>query len=255
MSSFQLNSNQIEQANTDGFVLLPNIRSLKDCQTYLERLTSYSRREIDIKGNMHIQTEPKVERGEINTEGDQIRKISGIAVHDPIFQDLVITTTIIEAMKQLMTPNLKLFRADALMKPPFVGSAKGMHQDSPYWPIKPMELWSCWMPFEAATLVNGCMQVIPKSHKKGPLKHIKTTDDYIVTEDQYDPSETLAVPMNPGDGLFFHSLLLHSTLENKSEKSRRAITMSYMASEYHYTGNSPKPNYLKICGIDVLGGV
>ena len=85
---------------------------------------------------MDIQTEPKVERGEINTEGDQIRKISGIAVHDPIFHDLVITTTIIEAMKQLMTPNLKLFRADALMKPPFVGSAKGMHQDSPYWPIK-----------------------------------------------------------------------------------------------------------------------
>ena len=111
-----------------------------------------------------------------------------------------------------------------------------------------MELWSCWMPFETATLENGCMQVIPKSHKRGPLKHIKTTDDYIVTEDQYNPKETLAVPMNPGDGLFFHSLLLHSTSENKSEKSRRAITMSYMASEYHYIGNTPKPNYLKICG-------
>ena len=105
MSSLRLNSTQIEQANTDGFLLLPNIRSLKDCETYLDRLTSYSRKEIGIKGNMYIQTEPKIERGEINTEGDQIRKISGIAVHDPIFHDLVITTTIIEAMKQLMTPN------------------------------------------------------------------------------------------------------------------------------------------------------
>ena len=60
--------------------------------------------------------------------------------------------------------------------------------------------------------------------------------------------------MNPC-GLFFHSLVIHGTAENRSSRPRQAITMSYMAAEYHYTGQLPKPEYLRISGVDVLDGV
>ena len=63
--------------------------------------------------------------------------------------------------------------------------------------------------------------------------------------------DIVTVPMDPGDGLFFHSLLLHGTAENMSTMPRRAITMSYMAAEYRYTGDPPKPDYLLIAGMDV----
>ena len=154
-----------------------------------------------------------------------------------------------------MRPNLKLFRTDVLMKPAGVGSAKGMHQDSPYWPIEPMALWSCWMPFDPATLENGCMTAIPGSHKRGPLPHVHVTNDYIIPEEHYDYQEVVPTPMRPGSGLFFHSLALHCTAENRSAMPRRAITMSYMATEYSFTGNSPKPEYMRISGVDVPGGV
>jgi hypothetical protein len=36
---------------------------------------------------------------------------------------------------------------------------------------------------------------------------------------------------------------------------RHAITMSYMAADCHYTGEKPKPEYLRISGMDVPGGV
>lgn len=59
----------------------------------------------------------------------------------------------------------------------------------------------------------------------------------------------------PGSGLVFHSLLLHGTAENCSAQPRRAITMSYMRTASRYTGEAPKPAYLRISGVDVPGGV
>jgi ectoine hydroxylase-related dioxygenase (phytanoyl-CoA dioxygenase family) len=130
-----------------------------------------------------------------------------------------------------------------------------MHQDWPYWPIEPMALWSCWMPFEPATEENGCMMAIPGSHKRGPQPHVSITDDYVVPEKHYDAVDLVTIPMEAGDGLLFHSLLPHATSENRSATARRAITMSYMAAGYRYTGDPPRPEYLRVSGADVPGGV
>jgi ectoine hydroxylase-related dioxygenase (phytanoyl-CoA dioxygenase family) len=118
-----------------------------------------------------------------------------------------------------------------------------------------MALWSCWIPFDPATLENGCMTAIPGSHTRGVLPHVHVTDDYVIPEEYYNPHELVPIPMEPGSGLFFHSLLIHGTAENRSPKPRRAITMSYMAAEYHYAGKLPNPEYLRVSGVDVPGGV
>jgi ectoine hydroxylase-related dioxygenase (phytanoyl-CoA dioxygenase family) len=88
------------------------------------------------------------------------------------------------------------------------------------------------------------------------------TDDYVIAEEHYDASEVVAIPMEPGSGLFFHSLLMHATAENRSATTRRAITMSYMAAEYRYVkrssagvGERPQPEYMRVSGVDVPGGV
>lgn len=243
---------QIATSRSGGYVLLKGIKTPEECGDYLTRLEEYSNGARPVPEGSVIQREPRVERGELSAVGgSDIRKIGGVAHGDGLFRDLVFTPTVVGTAQQLMSPNLKLFRADVLMKPPQVGSAKGMHQDSAYWQIEPMDLWSCWMPFDPATLENGCMAVIPGSHKRGVLPHVNVTDDYVVPEVHYRADDIVTVPMDPGDGLFFHSLLLHGTAENTSTMPRRAITMSYMAAEYRYTGDPPKPDYLLIAGVDV----
>ena len=104
------------------------------------------------------------------------------------------------------------------------------------------------MPFEPATPENGCITAIPGSHKRGPVPHERVPDDYVINEANYNPTDVIAVPMEAGDGLFFHSLLLHGTAPNLTVQSRRAITMSYMAAEFRYTGEPPNaglPAYLR----------
>jgi ectoine hydroxylase-related dioxygenase (phytanoyl-CoA dioxygenase family) len=119
-----------------------------------------------------------------------------------------------------------MFRNTLLLKPPEVGSPKGWHQDSPYWPIEPMNLCSCWFPLDDATPENGCMVVMPGWHTKGAFAHERTQDDFVIEDGVLDMSLAVTVPMKAGSGLFFHSLLPHFTAPNQSDKWRRAIALS-----------------------------
>lgn len=256
-NSAGLSPEQRCQAERDGYVIVEGLLSPEECRAYATRLSDYAGGRRPLPPGLTLQREPRVERGEVapSASGEDVRKISGVAAGDDLFQALVLHPTIVAIMQELIGPNLKLFRADALLKPAGVGSAKGMHQDAPYWPIEPMTQWSCWMPFDPATPENGCMTAIPGSHTRGPLPHVHVTDDYVVPDEQYDGTAVAALPMAPGSGLFFHSLVLHGTAENRSTQPRRAVTMSYMAATSRYTGRAPKPDYLRISGVDVPGGV
>jgi hypothetical protein len=258
-----LTEEQRKSASEDGHFVVEGVITPEECEGFLQRLDDYGHGRRPLSEGMSMQREPRVRRGELSAEpGADVRKIGGIGAGDDMFRALVLSPAIVDRMQELMSPNLKLFRADGLMKPAGVGSAKGMHQDSPYWPIEPMALWSCWMPFEPATLENGCMTAIPGSHRRGAQPHEHVTDDYVIAEEHYDASEVVAIPMEPGSGLFFHSLLMHATAENRSAATRRAITMSYMAAEYRYVKRSsasvverPQPEYMRVSGVDVPGGV
>jgi ectoine hydroxylase-related dioxygenase (phytanoyl-CoA dioxygenase family) len=165
-----LTAEQRRQADEDGYFLVEGIVTPQECQAFIDRLSDYAHGRRPLPPGLAIQREPRVARGELGAAaGEDVRKISGVAKGDDLFQALVVRPAIAQRMRDLMGPNLELFRADVLMKPAGVGSAKGMHQDSPYWPIEPMALWSCWMPFDPATLENGCMTAIPGSHKRGAL--------------------------------------------------------------------------------------
>ncbi len=252
-----LGPEQRRQVEQDGYVIVEGLLSPEECRAYAARLSDYARGQRPLPPGLTLQREPRVERGEVtpSASGDDVRKISGVASGDDLFRALVLHPTIVAIMQELIGPDLKLYRADALLKPAGLGSAKGMHQDAPYWPIEPMTQWSCWMPFDPATPENGCMTAITGSHMGGPLPHMHVADDYVVPDERYDGTAAVALPMAPGSGLFFHSLVLHGTAENRSAQPRRAVTMTYMATASRYTSQAPKPDYLRISGVEVPGGV
>ncbi len=83
-----------------------------------------------------MQIEPRVTRGEerVDHAGDGVRKIDGLVEQDELYRALGTDPCIITRIRG---PDVKMFRNALLMKPPHVGSSKGMHQDAPYWPIEP----------------------------------------------------------------------------------------------------------------------
>jgi ectoine hydroxylase-related dioxygenase (phytanoyl-CoA dioxygenase family) len=246
----------------DGYFLVRGLLTREEVSALLDRIEAYRSGDRPVPAGIRIQVEPKVERGEVEAGNPSaaIRKIEDLVQYDDLFQSLALKPQLVEVMRGLLGQNLKLYRNGVLMKPAGVGSAKGVHQDSPYWPIEPMNLASSWIAFDPATQANGCMMVVPGSHKLGALPHVAVQDDYVIPETHYDAGQLVPVEMEPGDALVFHSLLIHGSAPNRSSQPRRAITLSYMSTASRYVGRNranpePKPDYFRISGEDVPGGV
>jgi phytanoyl-CoA hydroxylase len=254
----QLTPEQLESYYRDGFIIVEDLVSPEFLEALRNRMREYTHEGRPTDG-LSVQVEPRVERGELQVDhpGDGIRKIEKLVEHDDLFQKLALHETIVGIAEQVLGPDLKLFRNALLLKPPSVGSAKGIHQDSPYWPIEPMALCQCWFALDDATPENGCIAVIPGMHKQGALPHKRITDDYVIEEQAYESKkdEMTMAPVPAGGGVFFHSLTPHYTAPNISDHWRRAIAMAYMSSKSNYTGEGESPEYFHVKGKTFSGCV
>jgi len=245
--SISVTAEMLDSYRRDGYILVEDLLTTEEVAALRQRCADYTHGGRPW-GALQIQVEPRVQRGELHVDhpGDGIRKIDGLVQNDDLFRGLGTHTNIVGIIAQIVGPDIKLFRNTLLLKPPRVGSQKGWHQDSPYWPIEPMELCSCWFPLDDATLENGCMVVAPGRHHDGALPHVSVTDDFVIAEGTIHDEEMVVTPMRAGSGLFFHSLLPHFTAPNHSPNWRRAIALSYMSAQSRYTGQGQCPEYFHI---------
>jgi ectoine hydroxylase-related dioxygenase (phytanoyl-CoA dioxygenase family) len=245
----RLSPDQLDAYHRDGYLVVEDLLSPEEVEALRTRVRDYTHGGRP-PASIEVQVEPRILRGELEVEhpGDGIRKLTGLVEADDLFRALGLHPNIVGIMEQILGPDLKMFRNAMLLKPPGVGSAKGMHQDSPYWPIAPMELCSCWLALDDATPENGCMEVLPGGHRLGSLPHVHVTDDYVVDPGCYDMREAVQAPVRAGGGLFFHSLIPHYTAPNRSDRWRRAIALSYMSARSRFTGDGPGPEYFPVQG-------
>ena len=244
-----LSAEDLTAYRRDGFIVVQNLIPESAVDALRKRIRDYTHGDRTDDG-ISYQVEPRVERGEISVDqpGDGIRKIGGLVSSDDLYGALGLGRPILDIIEQILGPDLKMFRNAMLVKPPDVGSQKGMHQDSPYWPIEPMDLCSCWFAVDDATEKNGCIGVLPGWHNRGPLPHEAVTDDFVMPEDSYDVSDMVMAPVRAGGAVFFHSLLPHYTAPNRSSAWRRAIVLSYMSARSRYTRDGEEPKHIAVQG-------
>jgi ectoine hydroxylase-related dioxygenase (phytanoyl-CoA dioxygenase family) len=161
------------------------------------------------------------------------RKIGGINEHSDAFARLVLRNEkMLDVLHAIMGPTIELWRDIVMMKAARVGREKPWHQDSCYWPWRPMNLVSAMTALDDATPENGCLQVIPGTHTQD-LPHLMPEPHVDVRQMQ---DRTVFVPLEAGDTLLFHSLMLHASQPNRSDRDRRVIINSYKTPDLQFTG-------------------
>ncbi|MFO0754975.1 MAG: phytanoyl-CoA dioxygenase family protein [Byssovorax sp.] len=83
---------------------------------------------------------------------------------------------------------------------------------------------SVWLPLTEATVENGCLLVVPRSHQQGLVFHCneaQSIPEPLVGEDR------VPVPMEPGDVLILHPLTKHASLPNVSDGPRWSFDLRY----------------------------
>jgi len=252
----RLNDEQIEHYRREGYVLVEGVLSAEALEGLRERLREYASAERD-SSRLTFQVEARIAAGRrpIPRPGEGICRITGLVDHDGVFQQLAQNPNIMGIVQQLLGEDLKLFGNTVLMKPRRVGSTKYPHQHSPYWPIEPMDLCSCWLILDEAEPETNSIWVLPGRHRDGPLLHRGQGIELKVDPDLYEKEDLTALTVPPGAALFFHSLLPHDTAPSKVKQWRRAIALTYMSAASRYTGEGEGPVYFPVHGQTRLGCV
>ena len=116
-------------------------------------------------------------------------------------------------------------------KPP--GSrGQALHQDNFYLKAEPGTCVAAWMALDQVDVENGCLEVVPGSHR-WPILCTEKADTKVsftdVTVPLPEPGTAVPVEMAPGDVLFFHGALVHGSAPNVSpDRFRRALIGHYI---------------------------
>lgn len=163
---------------------------------------------------------------------DRVRKIWRFAEFEPHLKALGDShPVILEILEKLLGEPCQMIQDMAMLKPPHVGTEKPWHQDAAYFGYGPVEkLIGVWIAMDSATAENGCMHVIPGSHRAGPVPHTHDRDCQI-PDARVDVAGDVLVPLEPGGVLFFSALVHHGTPPNQSPNRRWAV-------QYHYAARS-----------------
>ena len=78
-----------------------------------------------------------------------------------------------------------------------------------------------WMPLTEATVENGCLQVIPRSHRSDLIAHCPTEKGVAIPEKLIPTAQAVPLPMRPGSVLLMTSRTVHSSLDNVTESEIR----------------------------------
>lgn len=174
------------------------------------------------------------DRTSADARNDAIRGAAFLVRFIPFFQGVARQQNLLSCARGLLGPRVKVFRDQALFKPPG-GQAKPLHQDQSYFRVEPIDdLATAWIALDDATLDNGCMHYVPGSHRHGifavdadperPVHHVPRTGDL-------DLPSPVACPVPAGSVIFHHGCALHASAANHSDTWRRAIIFHYATTD------------------------
>lgn len=215
----QLTAEQVQQYHDEGFVVLGKI--LTD-----EQIAQLLAEEERVR-NHSTQGEQADDAGARTLFFNQlchfsrpVREVSVDGAHIPMVQ-------------QLLGPNVALEWNQFVTKFPDAGSGKSefpWHQDDGYGTLKPLGTLTVWVALVDVDEQNGCIWVVPGSHKHGLLEHGQKEEGHWFKEVEVEGNGVPAV-LNAGEALAFSGLTLHRSLLNETEEPRYGFFMRYCPPE------------------------
>jgi hypothetical protein len=92
----------------------------------------------------------------------------------------------------------------------------------------PYFILTVWIPFVEATQENGCLQIIPRTHGQGLLRHHTAAGVGTTIVDEAMPEgKVVTLPMKKGDILLMHKEIPHRSTRNVSESVRWSADLRY----------------------------
>ena len=245
----RLSECQLQQFDEQGFLFLPELFSAAEVECLLGDIPALESRETD--GNLKEKTGVARQLYTSHRDSEAFKALCG-------------HPRILEGVHQIVGNSVYVWHSKINMKESFEGTVWLWHQDYGYWfhdGVDP-KLVSSMIYLDDATHENGCLMVIPGSHRLGRLEHFpdETTTSYKqwtipiptlreITRDR----PVVSLPGKTGSALIFHCNLIHGSNHNMAPLPRRSVIFAYndIDNKPRPVAN-PRPDYVVSRRFDVV---
>ena len=210
----------INDFNKNGFILKKHLFSKDEIQKLINYINSNSEKEDGAR--------------ETNSSTGKLNLTIWNHPSDDLFGKFSTNERIVHPMKEYLGDEVYHYHSKIIWKKPGDGGFD-WHQDYGYWYHNAClypDMASCFIMLDRATKENGCLKVLKGSHRVGRIGHSvsdtpeQTADIERIIELE-KRHESVYIEAEPGDALFFHANLLHSSDANKSNESRRTLIVCF----------------------------
>lgn len=137
---------------------------------------------------------------------------------------------LVEAMVDLLGPDVELHQSTLHAKPPGAGMPFPLHQDHPFYPFYPHaddRFVAVLVHLDDTCHDNGEIRFHEGSHLRGPLRHITEASAPYLPVEEWHLAGTVAVPANAGDVVCFNINTVHGSYINRTDRVRRMVRLGY----------------------------
>jgi phytanoyl-CoA hydroxylase len=222
--------------DTNGYLVVDTVFSAAEIAPIQQRIDAIVADPDSAPAGVRIGREGNTAADEKSdaAQNDAVRSTAFLVRFDPQFRAFARLEKLLNLVRGLIGPRVKVFRDQMLLKPPG-GQAKPLHQDQSYFRVEPEDdLVTAWIALDQATIANGCMTYVPGSHRHGvfpvghdperPVHHVPLTGEL-------DLPSAVACPVSAGSVIFHHGCTLHASADNNTDTWRRALIFHYAATD------------------------
>ncbi len=167
----------------------------------------------------------------------------------PFVLELAVNPVILDCVEALIGPDFLLMGSHFFCKYGPSEALVAWHQDVTYWGLEPPLAVSAWYAVDDSDADNGCMQVIPGTHRDGIRPHGKSAAaganllsiNQEVPVSDAEAGRAVNIELKAGEISLHHGLTIHGSPPNRSTRRRCGLAMIYL------------PTYVKQAGENSLG--
>ncbi len=142
--------------------------------------------------------------------------------------ELINGTNMLAIVSQLVGGRAVRYLPFTALKAGGGGGQFHFHQDNNYTQHDPaLGSINVWVALVDMTPENGCLQMVPESHRAGVLDWVNAGDGDTHRKVAIDPKEFLPLRMNAGDAVAFTRLTVHGSGPNNTDRARVAYALQY----------------------------
>jgi hypothetical protein len=157
---------------------------------------------------------------------------------DPRLLQFLLCDEVLDLVEPILGPNIGLWSSHFICKDPFVGRATPWHEDSAFWNGRLSRydgIVTVWLALDRSTRENGCMRVIPGTHRNGFSKYesvdLAGNTFHRQIANQIDEQQAVYFELEPGESSLHDSRIIHGAEANRSPHRRCGYTMRYFSTE------------------------